>query len=78
MGKALKCAKDFVFTLRGTRSTSSSPPISPVPAPLGKAWRCNLWLVRLSAAAYGVDMGGYAFEETESRWSLRADVRLNF
>jgi hypothetical protein len=38
----------------------------------------NLWLVRLSAAAYGVDMGGYAFEETEARWSLRADVRLNF
>jgi len=37
LGKALKCAKDFAFTLRGTRSTSSPPPISPVPTPLGKA-----------------------------------------
>ncbi len=38
----------------------------------------DLWLVRLSAAAYGLDMGGYAFEETESRWSLRADLKFNF
>ena len=35
-GQALKRAKDFAGTLRGTRSTSCSPPISPVLTPLGK------------------------------------------
>ena len=37
-GQALKRAKDFAVTLRGTRITSCSPPISPVLTPLGKAW----------------------------------------
>jgi hypothetical protein len=38
----------------------------------------DLWLARISAVAYGLDMGGYAFEDTESRWALRADVKFNF
>ena len=37
LGHALKSAKAFAVTLRGTRSTSCSPPTSPVLTPLGKA-----------------------------------------
>jgi len=38
----------------------------------------DFWLARLSVSSYGVDLGGYAFENTERRWVLRADVKLNF
>jgi hypothetical protein len=38
----------------------------------------NFWLARLSVSSYGVDLGGYAFENTERRWVLRADINMSF